>query len=152
MIAQEIGCRDAVIFTVDSDIVILTCNFVQMLEINLLVQIGSGNSYRVIHVNDHTWSDNIIQSLPSLHAISGCDAVSAFHGIGKATWLSKIQKREEYMDALRLLAETLDMVAYLTLSKDWCVICTVGRRKTELITHGTKFSQAESTATTPNTR
>ena len=56
------------------------------------------------------------------------------------------------MDALRLQAETLDMVAYLTLSKDWCVICTVGRRKTELITHGTKFSQAESTATTPNTR
>ena len=31
-------------------------------------------------------SDSIIQSLPSLHAISGCDAVSAFHGIGKATW------------------------------------------------------------------
>ena len=56
------------------------------------------------------------------------------------------------MDALRLLAETLDMVPYLTLSIDWCVICTVCRRKTELITHGTKFSQAGSTATTPTTQ
>ena len=47
--------------------------------------------------------------MPSLHAISGCDAVSAFHGIGKATWLSTIQKKEEYLDALRLLRETLEV-------------------------------------------
>ena len=32
------------------------------------------------------------------------------------------------------------MIAYLTLSKDWCVICTVCRRNTELITHGTRNS------------
>ena len=61
--------------------------FSQMLEIHLLFQIGSGINYRVIDVKNHTWmSDSIIQSLPSLHAISGCDAVSAFHGIGKTTW------------------------------------------------------------------
>ena len=69
-----------------------------MLEISLLVQIGSGNNYRVIDVKGHTWSDSTIQSFPSLHAISGCDAVSAFHGIEKACWLSKIQKKEEYLD------------------------------------------------------
>ena len=84
--AQEIKCRDAVIFAVDSDVAISACYFAQMLEINLLVQIGSGNNYRVIDVKDHTWSDSIIQSLPSLHATSGCDAVSA-------TWLSTIQKK-----------------------------------------------------------
>ena len=55
------------------------------------------------------WSDSIIQSLPSLNAISGCDAVSAFHDIGKGTWLSMIQKKEEYIDALRLLGETLEV-------------------------------------------
>ena len=96
--AQEIGCRNADIFTVDSDVVILACYFAQMLEISLLVQIGSGNNYRIIDVKDHTWSDSIIQSLPSLHAISGCDAVIAFHGIEKAFWLSTIQKKEEYLD------------------------------------------------------
>ena len=84
--AQEIKCRDAVIFAVDSDVAISACYFAQMLEINLLVQIGSGNNYRVIDVKDHTWSDSIIQSLPSLHVTSGCDAVSA-------TWLSTIQKK-----------------------------------------------------------
>ena len=32
----------------DSGVVILACYFAQMLEISLLVQIGSGNNYRVI--------------------------------------------------------------------------------------------------------
>ena len=35
--AQEIGCRDAVIVTVDCDVAILACYFTHMLEINLLV-------------------------------------------------------------------------------------------------------------------
>ena len=43
--AQEVGCRDAVIFTVDNDVAILACYIPQMLEINLFVQIGSGNNY-----------------------------------------------------------------------------------------------------------
>ena len=81
--AQEIGCRDAAIFTLNNDAAILACDFAQMLEINLVVQIESGNNYRVIDVKGHTRNDR----LPSLLAISGCDAVSAFHDIGKATWL-----------------------------------------------------------------
>ena len=35
--AQEIGCRDAVIDTVDCDVAILACYFAHMLEIHLLV-------------------------------------------------------------------------------------------------------------------
>ena len=71
---------------------------------------------------DHTWSDSIIQSLPSLHAISGCDAVSAFHDIEKATWLSTIQKKEEYLDIWSI-----------------CVICMVCRWNTELIALNLKY-------------
>ena len=59
----EVGCRNAVIFTVDGDVAILAWYFAQMLEINLLIQIGSCNNYRVINIKDHTWSDRIIQSL-----------------------------------------------------------------------------------------
>ena len=80
-LAQEIGCRDAVISVVDSDVAVLACYSAQMLQINLLVQIGSGNNYLVIDVTDHNWNDSIIQSLPSSHTISRCDTVSAFHGI-----------------------------------------------------------------------
>ena len=117
------------------------CHIRQMLEINLLDQIGSVNNFWVIDVKNHTWSDSVIQSLPSLHPISGCDTVSAFYGIEKATWLSKIQKKEEYLDALRLLGETLELDdSVFNTIESWCVICTVCRRNTELIKHSTKNS------------
>ena len=144
--AQKIGCRDAVIFTVDSDVAILACYFAQMLEISLLVQIGSGYSYQVIVVKDHTWSDSIIRSLPSLYAISGSDAASAFPGIGKATWLSTIQKKAEYMDALRLLRKTLEV--------DDSVLHTIERLMCRLYGMQTEHriqsrQKSRSTATTP---
>ena len=93
MIAQEIGCRDAIIFTVDSDIAILDRNFVQMLEIGLLVQIGSGNSYRVIHVNDHTWSDSIIQSLPYYMPFLGVMLLVRFMALEKPLGYQRFRRK-----------------------------------------------------------
>ena len=62
----------------------------------------------------------MIEGLSSLHAFSGCDAVSAFNGIGKIKWLSAVEKREEFMDAMRLLGESLQinesLVAAICLS------------------------------------
>ena len=40
-----------------------------------------------------------------LPAISDCDAVSALNEIGKLKWLSTLEKRTEFMDAMRLLGE-----------------------------------------------
>ena len=58
-------------------------------------------------VGDNEFTSNLVDCLPSLHAISGCDAVSAFYGIGKAKWITTAEKKEEYLDAMRLLGETL---------------------------------------------
>ena len=51
----------------------------------------------------------MIEGLPTLHAFSGCDAVSAFNGIAKIKWLSAVEKREEFMDAMKLLGESLQL-------------------------------------------
>ena len=59
------------------------------------------------------WQPELVEALPSLHAISGCDSVSAFNGIGKAKWLSTLEKREEYMNAMRLLGESLEVTEIL---------------------------------------
>ena len=56
---------------------------------------------------------SVSRGLLSLHAISGCDAVSAFNGIGKAKWLSTLEKQEEYMNAMRLLGESLEVTESL---------------------------------------
>lgn len=50
-----------------------------------------------------------MRSLPALHAISGCDAVSAINGIGKAKWLATIQKKEEYVNSISQLGDRLSV-------------------------------------------
>ena len=59
------------------------------------------------------WQPKLVETLPSLHAISGCDSVNAFNGIGKAKWLSTLEKPEEYMNAMRLLGESLEVTESL---------------------------------------
>ena len=41
-----------------------------------------------------------------MHAISGCDSTSVFHGMGKMKWLNIIKGNEEYYNALGLLEES----------------------------------------------
>ena len=100
------------------------------------------SNYPVIDVRDHTRSNSIIKRLSSFQAISECDAVSAFHPIGRATWLSTIQKKEEYLDALRLLGETLEVDdnVFNTIERLVYHLYTVCRRNMVLKTHGTKNS------------
>ena len=39
--------------------------------------------------------------------------MSAFNGIGKAKWLSTLEKREEYMNAVKLLGESVEVTEIL---------------------------------------
>ena len=59
------------------------------------------------------WQSELVEVLPSQHAISGCDSVSAFNGIGKAKWLSTLEKREEYMNSVKLLGESVEVTEIL---------------------------------------
>ena len=76
-IVKSFGCRNICIFTVDSDVAILACFYATKLN-RLLINIGTGCNVRIVDVGKTEWSPDILQSLPSLHAISGRDAVSAF--------------------------------------------------------------------------
>ena len=51
-IAVDVGCTDAVIVTVDSDIGILACYAIK-LEIHLMVRIGNGSQIRIIDVGNN---------------------------------------------------------------------------------------------------
>ena len=68
----------------------------------------------------------MIEGLPSLHAFSGCDAVSAFNGIGKIKWLSAVEKREEFMDDMKLLGESLQLNESLVAATEQFV-CHIAR-------------------------
>ena len=105
-LAQEIGCTDAVIYTADSDVAILAMYYSRRLSINLFVQLGTGSNVRIVDVGNTDWQSELGEAL---HVISDCDLVSAFNGIGKAKSLSTLEKREECMNAMRLLGETLEV-------------------------------------------
>ena len=118
-LAQEIGCTNA---TVDNDVVILAMYYSRRLAVNLFVQRGTENNVRIIDVGNTDWQSVLIKGLPSLHANSGFDSGSAFNGIRKAMWLSTLEKREEYMNAMRLLGESLEVTESLfaTIEKMVC--------------------------------
>ena len=96
-VAQEAGCSDAVIYTVDSDVAILALYYARRLSIHLFLQLGTGSDVRILNTQATDWPSDLLEALPSLHAISGCDSVSAFHGLGKGKWLSTLLKKEEYV-------------------------------------------------------
>ena len=71
--AQDLGCRDVGIFTVDSDFAILARYYSQLLNCRLLLQIGSGSNLRILDIGINDLEEDLLKSLPSLHALSGCD-------------------------------------------------------------------------------
>ena len=121
-LSQKIRCTDAVIGTVDSDVAILEIYYSRRLAVNLLVQLGTGSNVRIIDVGNTYWQSELVEALPSLHAISGCDLVSAFNGIGKAKWLSILVKRGECKNATRFLGDSLDVteIFFATIERMVC--------------------------------
>lgn len=106
--AAYLGQTKATIITVDSDVAILACYFAPRIELELYVQIGTGSNVRVLDPASLDVNHETKLALPALHAISGCDSVSAFHGIGKAKWV-KLMDKEEHRLALALLGEDIDV-------------------------------------------
>ena len=88
-------------------------HYSRRLAVNLYVQIGTGSNVKIVDMGNTDWQSELLQALPSLHTISGCDSVSAVNGIGKAKWLSTLEKREEYMHAMRLLGESSEVTESL---------------------------------------
>ena len=51
-LAQESGCTDAVIYTVDSDVAILAMYYYRRLAVNLFEKLGTGTNVRIINVGN----------------------------------------------------------------------------------------------------
>ena len=105
--AQDLGCRDVGIFTVDSDVAILVCYYSELLNCRSFLQIVSGSNLRIMDIGNNDLEEDLLKSVPSLHALSGCDSVSAINGIGKGKWLKTVTKSDEYIFAIQVLGEDI---------------------------------------------
>ena len=77
------GVESVTMHTVNSDVAILACYYAPIIESRIIIKIGTGKYERMLNVTESSLDENLIRSLPGLHAFSGCDSTSAFHGIGK---------------------------------------------------------------------
>ena len=63
----------------------------------MLLQIDSGSNFRILDIGNNDLEEDLLKRLSSLHALSGCDSVSAINGIGKGKWLKTVTKSNEYI-------------------------------------------------------
>ena len=114
------------IHTVDSDVAILACYYASILANRLYIKIGTGKNERILNVSDTPYEESFLRSLPGLHAFSGCDSTSAFHGISKIKWLTLVKSSQVYCDALCLLGESLDIEDAILCSIEQMVCSAYG--------------------------
>jgi len=81
------GYKDAIIRTVDTNVVVLAVAYFQDLKNigNLWIAFGTGQDFRYIPVHEVARSigPDMANSLPFFHALSGCDTTSQFANHGK---------------------------------------------------------------------
>ena len=73
----------------------------------MILHTGSGRHKCILDVSANTLDEDLINALPSLHAIPGCDSASPVHGMGKIKWLNTIQKHDHYLSAMVSLVSDL---------------------------------------------
>ena len=74
-----------------------------------MVHTGVGSHVRILDMG--LILDDVLETLPALHVISGCDSVSAVNGKGKAKWLSTAQKKEKCLQSVSQLGDTIRISA-----------------------------------------
>ena len=107
--AAELGYQKVRIVTVDSDIGILALYYQQKIDVDLLLEIGTGANLKIIDISTHDLPINVTDALSGLHAMSGCDTTSCFIGIGKKKCLSILESNERFLAAIGKLGESTEL-------------------------------------------
>ena len=116
--AMKCGHRKILIRTVDTDVVVLAVWVAQELhEVvdKLWLAFGTGKNFRYIAAHELVacLGPEKSKSLPVFHAITGCDAVSAFAGRGKKTAWAVWNTFSEATDAFLQLASAPRVILHM---------------------------------------
>ena len=103
--ASSLGFPSVNIVTVDSDVAVLSLYYQQRLDVEIYLQMGTGVREKIYKVFSNDLSDDVLKSLPAIHALSGCDSTSALVGIGKVKMFNTVCKEESFLDAAGLLGD-----------------------------------------------
>jgi hypothetical protein len=81
--AQHQDFERLVVVCHDTDVLVLLIHFAEQLSKEIWFKTGTAKKTRLIKVHAITVPPRVRTNLPAFHAITGCDTVSQFYGIGK---------------------------------------------------------------------
>ena len=81
--AFQQGFERTVVVCRDTDVLLLLIHFAHELGEEVWFKAGTAKDRRFIQVHKVQLPLNVRENLPAFHAISGCDTVSQFYGVGK---------------------------------------------------------------------
>ena len=81
----DAGCDEVTIVSDDTDVFVLACHYFPLNRPGVTVIMESTKACRtVIDIGKSAQKhESLVQSLHAAHALTGCDSVCCFHGIGK---------------------------------------------------------------------
>ena len=105
--ANEQRYRSIVVSSEDTDVRILCLAFSFSFDVQIYQRCVSQMNARYVDIGKiaHAIGQDVCKALPGLHAFTGCDAVSAFAGIGKVKPLKKLLSKQEYQSTFQQLGE-----------------------------------------------
>ena len=115
-----------------------------------MIHIGVGSNVRILDIGTSKWSDGVLESLPALHAISGCDSVSAVNGKRQAKWVLLKRRKSicKVYPSREIQQESMQMYF-----KNWKIVFSSqwnarsNKYKGNTFTPNTKYAKTTSVAT-----
>ena len=107
--ASQLGFNSVHIVTVDSDVAILSLHFQPKLDVDIYLQMATGFHERNYQIRSNYFSPEVLDALPSIHAISGCDSTSAFSGFGKTKMYKAMTKEGTFLKAASRLGTSMEI-------------------------------------------
>ena len=86
--AFQLGFERVNVATIDTDVVVLAVYFQSQLTGKMYMEYGTAPNLAYYDISLHTFDVQLVQALPGIHALSGCNSASCF--IGKGQYVLKI--------------------------------------------------------------
>jgi len=104
---RELQVTSVVLWSLDSDVAAICPRVSLQLGIKIFFKTGTRQQKRFIPMHDVALElgEKLSNSLPVIHALSGCDSTSAFYGMGKKRWSSVLTKHLPLLEGLSEIGE-----------------------------------------------
>ncbi len=95
--ASDNGYRQLSIYSSDADVEVLACHHQRNIPARIVIVSGTQNNSRFVDISSvcNKLGEDVCEVLPGLHALTGCDSVSAFSGKGKTKAFRLVKENKQ---------------------------------------------------------